>query len=375
MRQMMLAACLLLAASPVLAQTAQPAPGTFTIGADALLWWFQNAPTPVPLVSDGSLGEPGTHVLLGGGNLDTGKHPGLRLTFSYALEGGRTLEGNVFGVATRSGSEGMSSSGSLTSEDLLMPYWDVLTDEESFTQLSQAGVYSGSIEHEAKNSFYGAQAGMTFGAGQHGPLVLNLVLGARWLRFREYYAIHTTSEYIAPFPQDIWRTADEFNARNDFFGAQVGVKARWECGAFYADAAVSVGAGVMAQTVDVKGSLLTDDFSEPGHPQVFTGGYFALPTNIGHYTRTTFGVVPEGSLEIGVKISSAFSLRAGYSALYVNDVIRAGRVVDRRINTTQSVSWVGEPPATLEGTPLPAVDLEGSGFWAQGLNAGVVFRF
>ena len=41
--------------------------------------------------------------------------------------------------------------------------------------------------------------------------------------------------------------------------------------------------GAMVQSVDVSGSLVTNDYSNFGPTQTFSGGYFALPTNIGSY--------------------------------------------------------------------------------------------
>jgi hypothetical protein len=35
--------------------------GGFTVGAEALLWWFKGNPMP-PLASDGTIGDPGTTV-------------------------------------------------------------------------------------------------------------------------------------------------------------------------------------------------------------------------------------------------------------------------------------------------------------------------
>src|SRR5437868_5553269 len=39
---------------------------TFWVTAEYLLWWIKDSPLPVPLVSTGVIGEPGTAVSLGG---------------------------------------------------------------------------------------------------------------------------------------------------------------------------------------------------------------------------------------------------------------------------------------------------------------------
>ena len=66
---------------------------------------------------------------------------------------------------------------------------------------------------------------------------------------------------------------------------------------------------------------------------------------------------------------------AGYSFLYVNSVVRPGNQINRNINPTPSVSWTGEPPATLKGPAEPSFEFNSSSFWAHGINAGLTLRF
>ena len=47
------------------------------------VWWLKDSPAPTPLVSTGVLGTPGTSVLLGGRDIDTGEFPGGRITIGY----------------------------------------------------------------------------------------------------------------------------------------------------------------------------------------------------------------------------------------------------------------------------------------------------
>lgn len=71
--------------------------GRFSLSAEALMWWFKGAPTP-PLVTDGLLGRPSTHVLLGGDDVDTNPNPGFRVTAGYALTEQWGIEGGVLVV-------------------------------------------------------------------------------------------------------------------------------------------------------------------------------------------------------------------------------------------------------------------------------------
>jgi hypothetical protein len=221
----------------------------------------------------------------------------------------------------------------------------------------------------------GAEANVTWPLDSARPWSLGMLGGFRWLQVKEAYTVTTSSSYLPPQPQDIWNTTDKFDAVNDFYGAQLGVRGRYDSDRWFANGVLKVGIGGMAQKVDVSGSLVTNDFTGFGPTQTFPGGYFALPTSIGGYTRTVFAVVPEVALNVGYQISSSASLFLGYSFLYASNVARPGNQVNRNINPTQSVSYVGEPPVTLQGPAQPSFTFNDSDFWAQGINAGVSIRF
>ena len=117
MRQVVLVAVLsLLVVRPVSAQIAGTPEGStsdargFSVSAEALLWWFKGNATP-PLVTDGLLNEPGTKVLLGGGDLDTNPNPGFRVTAAYSSTERWGVEGSFLYVPPRSTRRSVSSSG------------------------------------------------------------------------------------------------------------------------------------------------------------------------------------------------------------------------------------------------------------------------
>src|ERR1700712_2597198 len=70
------------------------APGSFELGAEGLVWWLRDMPAPVPLVTDGFTGVPGLKTYLGGQDIGVGASGGVKITASYALAPGTTLEGN-----------------------------------------------------------------------------------------------------------------------------------------------------------------------------------------------------------------------------------------------------------------------------------------
>jgi len=361
--------------APSAPSTAPSDVGRLSISAEALLWWFKGSPAPVPLVSTGFLTDAGTKVLLGGKDLDTNPNSGFRVTAGYSLTDRWGAEGSVFYLVDRSTSRTASSSGQIGSQDLLIPFFDVTAPGENTTGLSSQGQFAGSAKEELSNSFLGAELNGTMKLLSAAPWRVDLLGGLRYLNLRETYTFTTSSPNIPPQPVDVFQTKDEFDATNNFYGAQLGVRARYDQGSWFANSAVKFALGAMVQSVDIDGFLETNDFNDFGPVQRFAGGYFAQPTNIGRHSRSVFAVVPEVGLNIGYRITEWVSVFAGYTFLYTNSVVRPAQQIDRNINPTQSASFEGSPPTPLEGPAQPSFRFHGSDFWAQGLNVGLVARF
>jgi putative beta barrel porin BBP7 len=349
--------------------------GRFTVGADALAWWLKDSPVPVPVVTDGILGATDTHTLLGGRSLSTGANPGLRVSASYALTDRTGVEANFFYLASRSKSASVASSGELGSTDLFVPYVDAITQQESATELSMAPIYRGSAREEVGNSLQGAELNATWALAPAGAWRIDLLAGLRYLRLHETYTLTTQSPYTPAFGPDIWDTTDRFDTTNHFYGAQAGVRTRFDEGRLFAGGAIKVGLGAMVESASISGSLVTNDFTAFGPTQAFAGGYFALPTNIGNYSRTAFAVVPELTLNLGYRLTPAATLVVGYSLLYASDVARPGDQMSRTINTSQSTSYTQDPDAHRDGPAQPAFRFNTASFWVQGINVGLVVRF
>ncbi len=350
--------------------------GPFAVDVEALAWWFKSSPTPTPIITDGAYGQPNTNVLLGGGDMDTNPNPGFRLSAAYSMDRRWGLEGNFLYLATRSTSRSVSSTGADGSTDLLLPYFDVLKNRESYTEISFAPVYAGSATTELSNGLMGAEANATYALDSAPPWNVRLVGGFRWLQLKETYTITTSSPFIPPNPGgDIWETSDRFAATNNFYGAQFGAQARYNAAPWFASGSLKVGLGAMVQSVDVSGSLVTNDLNDFGAAHTFPGGYFALPSNIGDHSRTVFAVVPEVQFKVGYQFTPSASVYVGYDFLFANSVARPGNQVNRNINTSQSTSFTEDPIPIPQGPAEPAFSFNSSSFWAQGVSLGLSIRF
>ena len=343
--------------------------GRLTVSAEALLWWFKDNPTP-PLVTNGLLGQPGTKVYLGGRDEDTGANPGFRLGWSYGLTEQWGLESSVFYVPTRTTSRSVSSSGLPGSENLSVPIVDATTGRESLSGVSVQGLFSGRAQEQLSNSLLGAELNGTMRLAIGSAWRVDMLGGLRYLRLRETYTFFTSSPNLPPRPADVYDTTDIFDATNNFFGAQLGLRARGDWGSWFATGVAKVALGAMRQTVDIEGTLISNDFNGFGAPVAYPGGgYFATPTNIGQRTRTVFTVVPEANLTLGYRLTPAVSIVAGYTFLYANDVVRAPNQINRTVNYSDGA------PARPNGPQEPSFKFKSSDFWAQGLNLGIAVRF
>ncbi len=346
-----------------------------SVSVEALFMWQKASPTPVPVITDDHFGLSTTDILLGGGNMDTNPSPGFRITGAYAIDARWGIEGTGFYVPSRSSSRGVNSSGKVGSIDLLLPYFDVNQNAESFTEISFSPHYAGTAQESLSTRLGGGELNMTWAKPPQGMWRINLLGGFRYLQLRENYTITTTSPYIPPEPADIWVTTDQFNANNRYYGAQIGLRAGYDSGPWVAGFTGKVALGTMQQSVSVNGNLETNDFNDYGATQFFPGAYFTAPSNMGNHSRNVFAVVPEVALSLGYRLTPAATMYVGYTFLYASNVARPGDQVNRNVNPTQTLAYGGEPPAQPVGPAQPTFSFNSSDYWAQSLSIGFAWRF
>ena len=347
----------------------------WSVSAEALFAWFKSSPTPVPIITDSYFDAPGVNVLLGGGSVDTNPNAGLKITGAHRIDSRLGVELAGFYIPTRSTSSSVSSTGQPGSIDLFLPFFDVTINQENVTEISYWPDYRGSAQVTLSNNLGGAELNATWSMPPTDAWRVDLLGGFRFLQLRESYTIDTSSPYNPPNPADIWNTTDKFDARNRFYGLQLGVRAAYDYGAWVGSVVGKVAAGTMQQRVSVNGSLETNDYNNYGATQTFNGGYLALPTNIGEHSHNTFAMVPELALNLGYRITPQATVFVSYSALYASNVARPGEQINRNINPTQSVAYGNDPPATLVGEAQPGFGFMTTDFWAQTLSIGFAYRF
>jgi hypothetical protein len=322
------------------------------------------------------VGLNGLQTDLGGQDISLGTSGGVKLTASYPLSATTAIEGNVFALPYRTTSSSVSSSGRPGSVNLIVPFFNAQTNQQDGTEISYAPVYAGSAQEAYKVGMLGGEVNGAWAMPAAAPWTVDVLGGLRYLRLRETYTLTTSSPYIPPYvPAGVWETTDRFQATNDFYGLQAGLRARYDDGAFFGTGTAKLALGAMNQKVDISGSLMTDEFTNYTTVQSYPGGYFALPSNIGSYSHTAFSVVPELALAVGYRFNPAASIYLGYSLLYATNVVRPGNQIDRTVNTSQSVAHTENAAPVLQGPASPSFTSNASDFWAQGISIGVSYRF
>jgi hypothetical protein len=372
-----LAGALLTTATLAIAQTPTVDGVRLSVGAEYLRWWIKDGPASPPLLSTGVLGDPDFSVVFGGRPSDTGAHQGARFTVGYRLTTDWALEGIGFFLPATSATRTVSSSGAPGSPRLVAPVFQVDQSREWRLTIARPDEFRGDARESLTTDMHGVELHVTRRIITADRWRLDALGGFRYLRLSERLRFSTNS--VALDVPDVFQTTDVFDATNRFYGAQVGVKGEYIRGPWFAQGTAKVAMGVMRESLDITGTLLTNDFNDLGAPQTFVGGIFAQPTSVGRHDRDRLALVPEVGMKIGYRLTSWTSVFVGYTFLYASAVVRPGGQIDRNINTTQAMAFQAPqsppPSLTLEGPAQPAVRFRESDFWVQGLNVGVSFSY
>lgn len=343
-----------------------------------LLWWPKAAPLP-PLISASRTGErpvlgaPNTIVLVGGQALDNQDIAGGRFVLGRSINDVQTLglEAVYFFLGTRTDTQ-ILSAGSLPRVGVLgLPYVDALTGAESVFPLVQPGVATGSVFVSSTTRAQGVEANFLANLYDGKHLRLNGVLGYRYLQVNEGLTIEQLRGAGATFGP----IYDQFDGHNRFHGGQLGLTADFTRGVVFCELTGKVALGRTDEVVKIDGATNLYHFLPGGvlSRAAYPGGLYALPSNMGRFTDSAFGVVPEGIVKLGLKLGETGRLYVGYNFLYLSGAVRPGDQIDRTLNPTQVPALNSTGVAV--GLDRPRVPFVRSEWWAQGLIIGLETRY
>jgi hypothetical protein len=387
--------------------------------AEYLLWWFRASHVSTPLVTAGSNSNPQTlsdvlfpNVVLGNQSLDAGAHSGGRFSIGYQMDEGSGLgiEGSYLFLARRQEVRDATTSGLSGAPNLAVPFFDVTGDAGNQGvpgpsvyilggPLQSVGGVAAFYQLAVASQLQGAEANGTAPLAESNGLRLRGLLGMRWLHFGEDLTFSGGGIGLPTsfFPGPLTFFQDQFDNRNDFYGGQLGLRAAYEFGRFSLDGTAKIALGDTHEQADVSGAVTT-----PGGTlflkttgtsgQVFPGGVFTQPSNLGTHQRDVFSVVPEVKVDLAYAVTPRLKCFVGYTFLCISNVARPGDEIDPDLNITRtnlaavSRATVGTqagpiPFAVPQGAPpaagpfAPTFRFHDSTFWAQGLDFGVAFSF
>jgi hypothetical protein len=368
--------------------------------AEYLLWWSKGAPVRVALATTGSLddpipaalGQPNTHILFGKESLDAKMQSGFRLGLrswfgnknNYAVEGSGFYLPKVSKRDFSKMSSGLAVLGVpfSNSATLLLPFsaggWSSIGNSgETALLLADGSTLFGSISADSSSKLWDVELNGLYHFFGRGNMRLSALGGALYADLSESLDLHYFTQLIS-FPQGIFRAtkiSDHFSTRNQFYGAQFGIKGEWSKNWLFVNFIGKIAIGDMVEKNRVSGT-----FSEP-NPLIYNnygagaGGIFAQPSNMGKQRRNHFSCIPQFTLRFGANLLKELRLSSGYDFFLMSGVIRPGDQIDRTINETQVGPGPSGIKATLTGPARPKKRMHSTHYWAQGLNVGLEFRF
>jgi hypothetical protein len=383
------------------------------VSTEYLLWWFKDSPLRIPLVITlPPSGAPGAApalprlaaALFGDGEIDTGMHHGARFTAGGWLDKRNTIgvEAGYFFLASHTTSQNVPSDKQPILAAVPFPLSDTDQNGETIAGavpinfLNNVGVLS------LTSRLQSAEANAIVQLASWQGLQVQGLSGFRFLELRENLGL-TTNPVGLEVPgvsgeqAIIAQTFDHSDTQNQFIGWQLGARADYRMGPWSVSGTFKTAAGNMYERVGIGAigsrAVIQTSFAEGttgptsnllqtplGHTllglfrQSLPGG-IVLPSDLSdrHFTRERLTFVPEVGINVGYEVTSRLRVYIGYNLLYVTSVVRPGNPFEQ-INGNQALRTLFPGNPVGPGSPL-AIHVMGSEFWAQGMQAGIEFRY
>jgi hypothetical protein len=161
---------------------------------------------------------------------------------------------------------------------------------------------------------------------------------------------------------------DRFGVHNQVYAPQVGVSAEVRYRFWFLQATGKLGLGLLHAATKEQGG--TAQQRADGTVSQFSGG--VLVPSPASVDEDRLSVLSELGLTVGCQVASWCRLSVGYDFLFASQVVRAGHFIGG-VNSAQ-VPQLSSFDPTRSGTSLVPHPRSDS-FWAQGLTAGLEFRY
>ncbi len=367
-------------------QDVDPYRGRMFIRSEYLGWQMDAMDTP-PLVTTNPVGTPqnqagfigGTDTsTLFGGELNDSFRNGFRVRGGWYVDPSRfwAIGGDYYELFGNGDSFSASSNGS---NIIAKPFFDIVNGRETAQFVSFPALVGGdiAIASDTKLRSFGinVQADAVNPPNHSSQLAngcareprVDWIIGYRNIALEDKLTFSENLTALAP-PFGTANLRESFETENRFQGIELGFVREVPLGRWWFEATSRVAIGNNAQQVRIAGNTR---LIESNVAETFPGGLYAQRSNIGTHDRDRFTVVPELGATIGFHAGPRFSLTAGYTFVYISNVVRAGDQIDTDIN--RGLIPVELDPLT--GPLRPRFQFRETDFYAHGLTVGGDFRF
>jgi hypothetical protein len=339
------------------------------------------SPAGTPQAEAGVLGQSGTSILFGNQSVDSEMRTGGHIELGYWIVDGEFVGvmGHYLILGDQSTDKLFTSSfaNGAAGTILARPFFNAVTGLQdsalvAFPNYNLNGTpvdLSGTVQIHTTSNIQSAGAllrnllWIDFDSKSR----IDILSGYRFFRLDDSVAIddsfNTSGGVLAP---TTFTSHDQFGAINQFNGGEFGVLGQIYRGRWSVELLGKIAFGANSESVSIGGS---NSITTLGSTVTSVGGLLTQPTNIGHYERDVFAVLPEGGVKLKYDLTHNVRLTAGYDIMYLNRVLRSGDQIDLGLNPTQING------GTLMGPARPAFAFNGTDFWAQGVSLGMEFRY
>lgn len=323
---------------------------------------------------------PGASILYGGSDDYQDDYlNGFRIRFGWWLRAlpGWGIEGEYAGLGENIESFYRNSTGSPV---LARPFFNVLTGAEDAELVAFPGVASGNIGVTTTSQLDGAAVRLRHqicgnqGCG-YSQLACQSVPTSSRFDFTIGYRFWELDESVmirerlnSQTASEAFDITDNFRTRNQFNGTELGVVWQGRRGWWSLDALMRLGIGNVHQTVTIDGST---QITENGATTSHETGFLAQRTNIGSYDRDQFTIIPELGLTLGYQMTKRVRVTAGYSLIYMGNVVRPGDQISLDVNP----NLLAPELTPFTGALRPQFQFTETDYWVQGLSFGAEFRW
>lgn len=360
-----------------------PTDGWFS--AEYLMWWQKGMNLP-PLVTTsgtaadaGVLGRDTTGTLFGGDDDFVSESlNGMRFRLGFWLDACHRwgIEAEHFGLDTERDSFNASGNGAPI---LARPFFNMETNSNDAELVSFPNVVNGTINVDVTSSLEGTAVQLrhllccSSGCAELGLCCMPRAYSSRleamagWRRLELDEMLSITENLDADDGSGSFDINDRFDARTHFNGFNFGILYHRQRGPWSLDLAGKLAIGANRQSVTIAGSTVTTTDTV----ERFNSGILAGPSNIGHYERNRFAMVPEIGVTGGYNWSRNLRFTLGYTFIYWSNVVRPGDQVDLDLNPSQF------PPAVVGAnvSARPGFQFNETDYWVQGWSVGAEYRF